>query len=454
MLGHMLAHATLILEQRKIALFGPHEALSYQDFPRTVGAIEGAGAGAVGGAAHGMMTGSSGLGYLARLGLGAGMGGILGHTFGDIQGQTTADEELDNLKYDREGPARSALALARPFIPTFHSDPSHLPGQLAIPASHQGVDLASWRTNVTEPVDPGELAALGGRVSPQQVSVQLNSPHVAGDHLLRPQYINNQPVRVPTLDEFVKADNGKTITGSESPGSRVGYDYNGALSNFFSNRLPVQPGEHAVMIGSHAHGDPLGVVSGVHMGNALHSLQQQGIINKDTDSLGIMSCNAGGCDVPAATREALGFVPPKMLWTPPGAVSTQRIEDAMLGHLRANPDLAHRSLLHPHTLTMTSAEAVEPEAARYHTDPFVPTQATDWINSHRQGVTATTGALAHMLPGPVGPLASSAINHYAPTALDALHRGSQPQEYGYDNQARPVDLDELRAKHPMMFSHP
>jgi len=445
----MRATACEVLEQRKTASpFDPHHALSFEDYPRTIGTTGGAAVGGLAGLGHGAATGASGLGYLARTGLGMGLGALVGHELGDITGHTSQADETENLKYDREGPARALVGATRPFIPTLAADATAEPGHLAVPATHQDVNLTDYQKNVTEPVSPGPLAALGGRVSPQQVSVSAMSPHVSGDHFLRPQYINNQPVQVPSLDALSKDEHGYTLLGSETPGSRVGYDYNDALSGMFSHRLPVLPGENAVLVGSHAHGDPLGLVSGVTMADELRSLKEHGVINKGTDSLGLLSCNAAGCNVPGEVQKGLGFVPPKLMYTPPGGVGTDTVETNMLNLLHENPEYAHRRWIQPSTVTMADVNSpVEPAASRYHTEPLVPTAASSWVDRHSAPIGAAVRGAAHVMT-PFGGLA----DRYVPTAFDALHRNLVPAHDTYNLNSTYMPLAEMRAKLPQLFT--
>lgn len=438
--------ATEILEAQKVAAFGQHEMLSFEDYPRTLGAATGAAAGGVAGLGHGLATGASGLGHLARLGLGTLLGGAVGHLAGGLTSDVSPETEHDNLLYDREGPLRSMLAAARPFVPTFHPEFTPEPGHLAVPPSHQDVDLKSFHENVSQPIDPGPLAALGGRVSPQQVTVSAMSPGVSGDHFLRPQYINNQPVLVPSLDPLIKAD-GETLTGSESLGSNVGYDYNTAMEDLFAHRLPVQPGEHALLLGSHAHGDPLRFVSGVQASDVLKSLHERGLLTPDTAALGLETCNAAGCDIPSMVHKSVGFVPPKMLYTPPGAVATDYTTSKMLEHLHQAPEHANRAWLHPTTVTLADmADQTEPSASRWHTEPRVPHALTGWVDQHATPIEAVTRGAARLVP-PLGPVADAIM----PRALDALHHARQPVEVGLDPEAGDVGVATLRQKFPQLF---
>ncbi len=343
------------------APFSKNNVLDFSAYPRTLGALSGA---AVGGLA-GLAAGGKGdddeedgfFDKLLRVAGGAALGGIAGGAIGHAAGVSPATE-LENLKYERSGPARQALGLAGKLAPTFKGD--H-----ALPKN--------YTDNVTAPIDAGPRTALAGRVAPNQVSVLAQSPRTNNTGFLRQQFVDNKPVNVLSTDGLGLDESDHSLTGSETIGSPVGYDYNGAFRNFFNRRLPIKPTESGVNVGTHAHGGVLASTSTSSMREIVSDLGRRGILSPQTTMLAIESCNAGGANVPAIVKDALGYVPPQLQYTPPGGSNSESVNSKLDDTVKAHPEFTRRNVFQPQETTFVQdATEAEPASFRQLTQPLVP----------------------------------------------------------------------------------
>lgn len=381
-----------------------------QDYPVTFGVP----AAAAGGAAVGMLyhlvrkatskkyDGSALAAVAAGLGLGAAAGGAYAIQKSPKGIPEQFEKEVDDIKYDRQGPFRQALRAVRPLVPT-------RPGTHDYPADFKDV--------IKEPAtDLPDTVALGGRVSPQEERYQVSSPMTPAKGLWRQGFEGGKPKEFFTLDEPLKRVLGppkdsSSYTGSETLGSRSQYDYNNAMGGFFNRddqfMDALKPTDRVARIGGHASSNPLSSVAGVSYKDILADLVRRGRLT-DTDCLELQTCNAAGADIPNDVIKAgLGRLPPRITFTPPGATSYSDVADTNRRFIREKDKMGtrvmDRRLLAPQRVTTVATAdlpAVDPSAVQSRIAPVIPVKATHWVGN--QAERYVDPVLNKVLPKPLG----------------------------------------------------